>query len=81
MSYVRFNRVPDSWPPGMCGEGTCLATATITACQEPEICNGTLCRSLVACDEHAADLAATVSMFLSGTGQVSVLPDAFGGHD
>jgi len=81
---AKINDIPDHWGPRTCRSAYCLATATKTLCQEPDRCTGEFCReSLVACDDHAADLAAAWKAVLEHPERGVAVPrsEFYGGHD
>ena len=81
---AKINDIPDHWGPRTCRSADCLATATKTLCQEPDRCTGEFCReSLVACDDHAADLAAAWKAVLEHPERGVAVPrsEFYGGHD
>jgi hypothetical protein len=68
----------------LCAVDTCVAVATQTVCDQPEVCADEICQQLIACDEHADQLAATAWVMLNRPpSSVEVTPPEgeFGGHD
>jgi hypothetical protein len=67
----------------LCAVDTCIAVATKTVCAEPEVCTDEICQQLVACDEHADQLAGLVWAVINQPSRVEVVPaeSEFGGHD
>ncbi len=65
----------------MCAEHTCLNAAVWTMCAEPDRCTNELCRSMLACDEHAELLAEMVARMLTEPPVIEEGEPGYGGHD